>query len=262
MKPIDRLLDIMAQLRNPNGGCPWDVEQDFASIAPHTLEEAYEVVDAIYENDMTGLREELGDLLLQVVFHAQMANEAKLFDFDDVAEAISEKLVRRHPHVFGDADIKTAEAQTAAWESIKELERAAKGEPEKPASILDDVPKALPALLRAHKLQKRAARTGFDWADIQDIFAKLDEETGELQEAIAEKQSSERLKDEMGDLLFVCVNLARRLGVNPEEALSATNRKFERRFHFIEQQADDLDALTLEQMDALWNAAKNKERAA
>lgn len=262
MKPIDRLLDIMAQLRNPDGGCPWDVEQDFASIAPHTLEEAYEVVDAIYENDMTGLREELGDLLLQVVFHAQMASEAKLFNFDDVAEGISEKLVRRHPHVFGDADIKTAEAQTAAWESIKEQERAAKGEPETPASILDDVPKALPALLRAHKLQKRAARVGFDWADIQDVFAKLDEEAGELQEAIAEKQSKERLMDEMGDLLFVCVNLARRLGVNPEEALSATNRKFERRFHFIEQQADDLDAMTLEQMDALWNAAKSKERAA
>lgn len=262
MKPINRLLDIMAQLRNPDGGCPWDVEQDFASIAPHTLEEAYEVVDAIYENDMTGLREELGDLLLQVVFHAQMANEAKLFDFDDVAEAISKKLVRRHPHVFGNADIRTAEAQTAAWESIKEKERAAKGEPEKPASILDDVPKALPALLRAHKLQKRAARVGFDWADIQDVFAKLDEETGELQEAIAENQPKERLTDEMGDLLFVCVNLARRLGVNPEEALGATNRKFERRFRFIEQQADDLDAMTLAEMDALWNAAKSKERAA
>ncbi len=258
-KPIDRLLEIMAQLRNPEGGCPWDVEQDFQSIAPHTLEEAYEVVDAIYEGDMNNLREELGDLLLQVVFHAQMAREENLFDFDDVAQAINDKLIRRHPHVFGNADIKTAEAQTEAWEQIKAEERAAKGQPENPTSLLDDVPQALPALTRAAKLQKRAAKVGFDWPDIAPVFGKIDEEMGELKEAIS-AGDTENIRNEMGDVLFACANLARKLGVDPEDALRQTNRKFTRRFQFIEQSLAKKGKTPIEsdlaEMDALWETAK------
>ncbi len=263
-KPIDRLLEIMAQLRNPEGGCPWDVEQDFQSIAPHTLEEAYEVVDAIYEGDMNNLREELGDLLLQVVFHAQMAKEENLFDFDDVAQAINDKLIRRHPHVFGNADIKTAEAQTEAWEQIKAEERAAKGQPENPTSLLDDVPQALPALTRAAKLQKRAAKVGFDWPDIAPVFGKIDEEMGELKEAIS-AEDTENIRNEMGDVLFACANLARKLGVDPEDALRHTNRKFTRRFQFIEQSLAKKGKTPIEsdltEMDALWETAKKSAYA-
>lgn len=262
-KPIDELLAIMAQLRDKENGCPWDVEQTFASIASCTLEEAYEVVDAIHENDMDHLREELGDLLLQVVFHAQMAKEAGHFTFDEVAQEISTKLIRRHPHVFGDADVKTAEAQTAMWESIKEQERAGKAKTE---SLLDDVPKALPALTRALKLQKRAAKVGFDWDDTAPILAKLQEEAAELEAEMKAGAPKDKLTDELGDVLFVCVNLARQLKVEPEEALSGTNRKFERRFRYIEQalrkQGRTPDDATLEEMDALWDAAKAQERAA
>lgn len=261
---IDSLLHIMARLRDPNGGCPWDVEQDFASIAPYTLEEAYEVADAIAEGDMQGLKEELGDLLLQVVFHAQMAKEEGLFDFDQVAAGIGEKLVRRHPHVFGDADIKTAEAQTASWEAIKAEERKEKAG--KPVSILDNVPKALPALTRALKLQKRAAKVGFDWDSPEPVFAKLDEEIGEFKSAIAEGADREKLADELGDILFVCANLARQFDIEPEEALRGTNRKFERRFRHIEhslsQQNKRPEDATLEEMDALWNDAKKQEKRA
>lgn len=260
-KPIDELLTIMAQLRNKDTGCPWDVEQTFSSIASCTIEEAYEVVDAIHENDMDHLCEELGDLLLQVVFHSQMAHEENLFSFDDVAQKISEKLVRRHPHVFGDAQIDTAEGTIDAWEAIKAQERAGKSQ-----SLLDDVPKALPALTRAHKLQKRAAKVGFDWDTTAPILAKLQEEALELQAEIDAGAPKEKLTDELGDILFVCVNLARQIKVEPEEALSSTNRKFERRFRHIERelrkQGRNPDDASLEEMDALWDAAKLAERAA
>lgn len=261
--PIEDLLSIMARLRDKNGGCPWDIEQDFASIAPYTLEEAYEVADAIAENDMQGLKEELGDLLLQVVFHAQMAKEENLFDFNEVAAGIGQKLIRRHPHVFGEAEIRTAEAQTASWEAIKAEERNEKAG--KQAGILDNVPKALPALTRALKLQKRAAKVGFDWASPEPVFAKLNEEVAELREALAEGASKEKLADELGDILFVCANLARQFDIEPEEALRGTNRKFERRFRFIEQalsaEGRTPDEASLEEMDALWDAAKKTEAA-
>ena len=261
---MQQLLDIMARLRDKEKGCPWDVEQDFKSIAPYTLEEAYEVVDAIEKQDMGALREELGDLLLQVVFHSQMASEEKIFDFNDVVEAVCDKLVRRHPHVFGEAEIKTAEAQTASWEAIKAGERAGKAKDE-PVSILDDVPHAFPALLRAMKLQKRAAKVGFDWGALEPIFDKLQEETAELRYEIETDAPMTALTDEMGDILFVCVNLARQIGVDPEEALRATNRKFERRFRHVENmlrnEPGGLEAATLEQMDALWNEAKAQEKA-
>ncbi|MBM3618399.1 MAG: nucleoside triphosphate pyrophosphohydrolase [Alphaproteobacteria bacterium] len=261
--PIEDLLSIMARLRDKNGGCPWDIEQDFASIAPYTLEEAYEVADAIAEGDMQGLKEELGDLLLQVVFHAQMAKEENLFDFNEVAAGIGQKLIRRHPHVFGEAEIRTAEAQTASWEAIKAEERNEKAG--KQAGILDNVPKALPALTRALKLQKRAAKVGFDWASPEPVFAKLNEEVAELREALAEGASKEKLTDELGDILFVCANLARQFDIEPEEALRGTNRKFERRFRFIEQslsaQGRTPDEASLEEMDALWDAAKKTEAA-
>lgn len=257
----ERLLGIMAQLRNPEGGCPWDLEQNFASIASCTLEEAYEVVDAINKNDMPALREELGDLLLQVVFHSQMAGEAALFDFEAVAESIADKLIRRHPHVFGDADIKTAEAQTNLWEEIKAQERAAKGKADEPQSLLDDVPHALPALLRALKLQKRAAKVGFDWKSAEPIMAKLQEEIAELQVEIDAGATKEKLADELGDILFVCANIARHIGVNPEESLRGTNAKFERRFKYIESKLGKKMAdASLEEMDALWDEAKRKER--
>ncbi|MCH2545989.1 MAG: nucleoside triphosphate pyrophosphohydrolase [Alphaproteobacteria bacterium] len=259
---MDTLLKIMAQLRDKDNGCPWDVEQDFASIAPCTIEEAYEVVDAIYENDMDHLREELGDLLLQVVFHAQMASEEGLFNFDDIANGISQKLIRRHPHVFGDAKIKTAAAQTESWEAIKAQERAHKQT--KAQSLLDDVPKALPALTRAYKLQKRAAKVGFDWDTTAPILAKLEEESRELQAEIDAGASKDKLTDELGDILFVCVNLARQVKVDPEEALMSTNRKFERRFRYIEHelalQGRTAEDATLKEMDILWDAAKSKEK--
>lgn len=262
-KPIDELLAIMARLRDPATGCPWDVEQTFASIASCTIEEAYEVVDAIHENDMEHLREELGDLLLQVVFHSQMAKEAGHFTFDEVAGEIAEKLVRRHPHVFGDATITTAEGTIDAWEAIKAQERASK---KKTESLLDDVPKALPALTRALKLQKRAAKVGFDWDDTAPILAKLLEEANELEAEMKAGAPKDKLADELGDILFVCVNLARQLKVEPEEALSSTNRKFERRFRHIEselrKQGRNPEEASLEEMDALWDAAKAAERAA
>lgn len=263
-KPIDELLATMARLRDKEQGCPWDVEQNFASIASCTLEEAYEVVDAIENGDMDNLCEELGDLLLQVVFHAQMAQEEGLFDFDAVARGINEKLVRRHPHVFGDATITDADATLAAWEDIKAQERAAK--PQQAESLLDDVPRALPALTRALKLQKRAARVGFDWDSPAPVFAKLREEAAELQAEMDAGAPKERLADELGDILFVCANLARQLKVEPEEALRSTNRKFERRFRHIEQQlrmqGRKPEDASLDEMDALWNDAKAAERVA
>ena len=261
---LDRLLAIMARLRDPERGCPWDRQQDFATIAPYTIEEAYEVADAIARSDVAALKDELGDLLFQVVFHAQMAEEAGLFDFADVATAISDKMVRRHPHVFGDAEIANAAAQTLAWEEHKAKERAAKavasGARE---SVLDGVALALPALLRADKIQKRAARIGFDWPEARPVIAKLSEEIGELEAELAVEagadHNKDRIEDEMGDILFAAANLARKLDIDPEAALRRATEKFERRFRRVEVLAaergigPDLDAL-----DALWREVEKR----
>ena len=255
-----RLIGIMAALRDPQTGCPWDIEQDFASIAPYTIEEAHEVADAIQRQAWDELPGELGDLLLQVVFHAQMASEAGMFDFADVARAISDKLVARHPHVFGDESRdKSAAQQVRDWETIKATERAARAE----RGALDGVALGLPALTRAIKLQNRAARVGFDWPATDQVLDKLAEETAEL---VAARDSGDaaHLAEEMGDLLFVVANLARHLDIDPEEALRAANAKFTRRFQSIEaalakggRRPEDSD---LAEMDALWNAAKAAER--
>ncbi len=255
-----KLLEIMAKLRSKDVGCPWDLEQDFSTIAPYTIEEAYEVAEAIAKGDMGGLREELGDLLLQVVFHAQMANEEKLFSFEDVAASINDKMIRRHPHVFGDADIKDADAQTANWETIKAAER---GKKEK-TRVLDDVPAALPALMRAQKLQGRAARVGFDWPDVTGVMAKVREELEETQEAIDENDAK-HTAEEIGDLLFAVVNLARFTGVDAEDALRNANAKFTRRFEAVEDgvkaSGKDFKETSLDEMEAFWVAAKAAERA-
>ncbi len=262
---IDRLLAIMAQLRDPETGCPWDVNQSFATIAPYTIEEAYEVADAIEQNDMAALRDELGDLLLQVVFHARMAEEAGHFAFDDVAAGISEKMTSRHPHVFGDHQAATPEDVNVTWEALKEAERAAKaGDAGRPMSALDGVTAALPALLRAEKLQKRAARVRFDWPEVAPVFAKLEEETAEIKEVIDQGGDPDRLEDEVGDLLFVAVNLARHLKVDPESALRRTNAKFERRFRAMEaklaETGETAAEQSLEALEELWQAAKRDER--
>ena len=266
MTPIDRLNAIMARLRAPVGGCPWDVEQTFATIAPYTIEEAYEVADAIERGDYDDLRSELGDLLFQVVFHACMAEEQGLFVFDDVANAMADKLERRHPHVFGDEVAKPdGVAQKARWEDIKADERKAHSRLRgAQAGVLDDVPVGLPALARAAKLTKRAARVGFDWPSTDEVFDKLDEEVAELRAEIA-AGDLDKAREEMGDLLFVVANLARKLGVEPEDALRGANAKFIRRFGFIEAELAR-DGRTPEQsdlaeMDALWDAAKVAERA-
>ncbi|CAA7617921.1 nucleoside triphosphate pyrophosphohydrolase [Magnetospirillum sp. UT-4] len=259
-RPIDRLLDIMTTLRHPERGCPWDREQTFATIAPYTVEEAYEVADAIDHNDMAALKDELGDLLFQVVFYAQMARETGVFDFDAIAEAIADKMVRRHPHVFGEDGIRDAEAQTAAWEATKAGERAAKGAD----SVLDGIARTLPPLTRALKLQKRAARVGFDWAEPAQVIDKINEELAELQAEIGADAGIERLEDEMGDLLFACVNLSRKLNIDPERALKRTNGKFDRRFRHVEAglraAGTTPDQASLEAMEALWVAAKTGER--
>ena len=260
-KPIDRLIAIMARLRDPQAGCAWDLEQTFATIAPYTVEEAYEVADAIERGDLSDLREELGDLLLQVVFHSRMAQEQGAFAFDDVADAISEKMIRRHPHVFGPESQRTSAEQTHAWEVIKAQERATKG---KNQSLLDDVPTGLPALTRAVKLTARAARVGFDWPDVSFVFDKLREETAEL-EAEIESGDRAKMRDELGDILFVCANLARKLDLEPEDALRSTNAKFARRFQFIEAElaarGKSPEQSDLAEMDALWDAAKAAEKA-
>ena len=260
-----RLLDIMARLRNPDGGCPWDLEQDFHTIAPYTIEEAYEVADAIERGDMGDLREELGDLLFQVAFHSQMASEEGTFDAADVATAINEKMIRRHPHVFDTADNRTSDDQVVAWEVVKAQERASKAKAEKSHSALDGVALSLPALLRAEKLQKRAARTGFDWTEPEHIFDKLEEETEEVKEAIASGDAA-AIMDEIGDLLFVAANLARRLNIDPEVALRQANAKFERRFRAMEAMAtengQDFSELDLEAQENLWQAVKKTESPA
>ncbi len=265
--PTDRLRAVMARLRDPDGGCPWDVEQTFATIAPYTIEEAYEVADAIQRGDMAGLRDELGDLLLQVFFHARMAEETGHFDYDDVARAIADKMVRRHPHVFGDADIATAEAQTVHWEDLKARERAEKGEtPAEDASALDGVAIPLPALTRAEKLQKRAARIGFDWPEAAPVIAKIEEELAELRAEMGGGTSRARLEEEMGDLLFAVANLARHLKIDPETALRRGNHKFEDRFRRMEKrlrgQGRDPAASSLDEMEAAWQAEKRHDKAA
>ncbi|HEY4123539.1 MAG TPA: nucleoside triphosphate pyrophosphohydrolase [Rhizomicrobium sp.] len=259
---IDALLEIMQRLRDPQTGCPWDREQSFATIAPYTIEEAYEVAGAIEDRDWPALKDELGDLLFQVVFHARMADEAGLFGFDDVVAAVCEKMLRRHPHIFGgDGNIETAEAQTIAWEEHKRRERAAK-----PAQgLLDDVPRALPALRRALKLQKRAATVGFDWDSAPKVVEKIVEEAAEIAEAQAQGADPGRVEEEFGDLLFAAANLARHLKVDPEAALRAANAKFTRRFKFIEgalaARGRTTSEASLDEMEALWQDAKQAEKS-
>lgn len=270
MAEIDRLIDIMARLRDPERGCPWDVKQDFSTIAPYTIEEAYEVADAIQRGDMHELRDELGDLLLQVVFHARMAEEAGHFAFDDVAAAINDKMVRRHPHVFGDVAAQAdAEAQLANWEELKKQERAARGEAD--TSVLAGIARGLPEWQRAVKLQKRAATVGFDWPGVAPVIAKLHEEIEEVRvefDAVAADPSDaaarDRLEDELGDVLFVVANLTRHGKVDFGAALRRANHKFERRFRRMEQLAAgegvSLSDLSLAAQDAYWNRAKAEEK--
>ena len=256
MSDMQRLLGIMARLRDPEVGCPWDREQTFKTIAPYTVEEAYEVADAIERGDLVELRSELGDLLLQVVYHARMAEEQGLFAFEDVAAGIADKLVARHPHVFGGAEIRDAEHQSRDWEARKAGERAEKSA----HGVLDGVAVALPGLTRAEKLQKRAARVGFDWPELEPVFAKVREELAELEQEVGSAAPRERLEDELGDLLFAAANLARKLGVDPEQALRGTNRKFERRFRHVETRLRERglkpEEAGLETMDAYWDEAK------
>lgn len=263
MATIDEVLQLMRKLRDPVDGCPWDLEQTFASIVPHTIEEAYEVADCIERRDLVHLPGELGDLLFQVVFYAQLGREQSLFDFDDVVESIAQKLIARHPHVFGAADVADAAEQTRRWEEQKSAERrAARGDA--PVSELDGVPHCLPALTRASKLQQRAARVGFDWPEMSGASGKVSEEVAELQTAIDEQAPSSDIVEEMGDLLFACVNWARHLGVEPESALREAGRKFERRFNYIERALEEarigVSEASLATMDSLWEAAKREEQ--
>ncbi len=265
-KTLPDLLAVMAALRTPGTGCPWDLEQTFATIAPYTIEEAYEVADAIAHDDIAGLKDELGDLLLQVVYHARMAQEQDAFAFDDVVDAIARKMIRRHPHVFGTAEERAAGAAPGFWDRIKAQE---KGDEASTGSLLDEVPTALPALTRAIKLQSKAAKVGFDWPSLSPVLAKLKEELAELEDAIAKsaagsETNARAIDEEFGDLLFVVANLARHLKLDPEASLRAANQKFVRRFRYIEERlaADgrtpsDSD---LAEMDALWDDAKAKER--
>ena len=275
---IDKLLQVMRMLRDKQHGCPWDLEQTIASLAPYTLEEVYEVVDAIESEDMVDLRDELGDLLFQVVFYAQIAAEQSEFDFNDIANAITAKLVRRHPHVFPDGDVAqfgqptdiSAEQVVVNWETIKQGEREAKqrerggqGQPE-PSGVLDDVPRALPALERARKLQNRAARVGFDWNELAPVLAKLREEIAEFETAVGANdqapESQARITHELGDMLFAVVNVARHCGVEPEMALRGANSRFEQRFRWIERalaaQDKQVSGVALAELDALWEEAK------
>jgi ATP diphosphatase len=267
-KDISRLIEIMAALRAPKTGCPWDIEQDFSTIAPYTIEEAYEVADAIARGDLDDLRDELGDLLLQVVYHAQMAEEAGEFAFPDVVQAITTKMIRRHPHVFGDEKARSAGMAKGMWEKIKAQEKAEKRsarfarglDPEDNGKgFLDSVPVALPALTRALKLQEKAARVGFDWSEAAPILDKIEEEIGELREALAKCETAS-IKDEFGDMLFAVVNLGRHLKLDSEAALSGTNEKFRSRFHYVEQalekSGNTLENATLAEMEALWQEAK------
>jgi len=265
MKSIENLLDIMARLRDPKGGCPWDVEQTFATIAPYTIEEAYEVADAIERNDLRALRDELGDLLLQVVFHAQMAAESGAFDFDAVATAICDKLVRRHPHVFArrpDHDGITSGQVLERWESIKAREREAAGRPPKKRTTLSGIPRTLPALIRAYEISARAATVGFDWQQADDVLDKIEEEVAEVRREVESGGTGDlsRAEEEMGDLLFAIANLSRKLGIEPEAALRRANEKFTTRFDALEHafaaRQMALSDATLDEMEAEWQRIK------
>jgi len=257
MSDISKLRDVMRKLRDPADGCPWDVAQDFSSVAPYTIEEAYEVADAIERQNMDSLRDELGDLLFQVVFHAQMAEEGGFFDLDAVAGSITDKMIRRHPHVFGTAEQRAGGKVDGSWEEIKESERVATGD----TSAVADVAKALPALKRAEKLGKRASRVGFDWPDRLGVSAKIHEELSELEDAVGTRVTKD-IEEEFGDLLFAVVNLARHLDVDPEKALTGANYKFERRFRDMEREITEsgkrLQDLELETLDKFWRAAKKR----
>jgi ATP diphosphatase len=260
-RPIDRLLAVMARLRDPATGCSWDRAQSWATIAPYTVEEAYEVADAIARDDPAALKDELGDLLFQVVFHARIAEEGGHFDFETVADAIADKMIRRHPHLFAGADDPGADAQPEAWEEIKAQERAKAGGD----GVLDGIARALPPMTRALKLQRRAGRVGFDWDQPEAILDKLAEEAAEIAVEVKAGSPHDRVEDEVGDLLFVCVNLARKLAVDPERALARANEKFERRFRHIESalrgQGRSPEIASLDEMEALWQAAKVLERS-
>jgi MazG family protein len=261
-KTIADLIAVMVALRTPVTGCPWDLEQSFTTIAPYTIEEAYEVVDAITRGNLADLREELGDLLLQVVYHAQLAQEERAFDFTDVVHGITTKMIRRHPHVFGDEAARTAGAAKGFWEEIKAQEKAARANPEQ-TSLLDDVPRPLPALTRAVKLQSKAAKVGFDWPSLAPVFSKMREEMAEL-EAAAASGDQRHTAEEFGDLLFVMANVARHMDIDPEDALRGANHKFTRRFQRIEallaQRGRTPDQSDLAEMDKLWDQAKAEER--
>lgn len=260
MREMAVLLELMTRLRDPENGCPWDREQTYATIAPHTIEEAYEVADAIAREDWVEFQSELGDLLFQVVFYAQIGREEGRFDFSDVARGIVEKMTRRHPHVFGDEQYANAAEQTAAWEQIKASEKAGQ-----PVGVLDGIPLALPGLTRAVKLQKKAAQVGFDWGAVEPVLAKIQEEIAEIRHEIATEAPPERLADELGDVLFAVANLARHLKLDPEAALRGTNAKFERRFRRIEawlaEQGRTPVESTLAEMDGLWERAKDEEKS-
>ena len=254
---MDQLLEIMQRLRDPEKGCPWDVQQDFSSIAPYTIEEAYEVADAIARGDMTDLKDELGDLLFQVVFHAQMASEKGSFGFEDVHQAVCDKMLRRHPHVFADLEIKDAAHQKRVWEDYKSEERKQKGE----HSLMDGIPAGMAELQRSVKLQKRAGKVGFDWASAGPVMEKFNEELAEMRAAMA-SGDRDAMEDELGDLLFVATNLARQLDIDPGTALRRGNAKFEQRFRAMEESAggqDGLEAMDLEAMEAMWQEVKRQQ---
>lgn len=260
MQELQKLLQIMSDLRDPDNGCPWDIKQNFASIAAYTVEEAYEVSDAIERNNMTDLKNELGDLLFQVVFHAQMAAEQKQFDFTDVVNEINNKLIRRHPHVFGDNKVSDEKELNRQWEEHKKNERSEKTQLS--ASYLDGVASTMPALRWSEKLQKRAAHHGFDWDDIAPVFDKLNEEIGELKAEIVRQDNQQRIEDEMGDILFASVNLSRHLGVNPEQALRDSNRKFIGRFKIVEQLLREdnrqMEDCSVAELEDYWQKAKKQ----
>jgi nucleoside triphosphate diphosphatase len=259
LKNTQQLLDLMARLRRPEDGCAWDLKQDFTSLIPYLIEEAYEVVDAIERNDLDDLRSELGDLLLQVVFHSQIAEERGLFTFDQVSASIAEKLIRRHPHVFADAVFDNDEERHQAWEQAKAAERLEKNKAVAQSSVLSGVAGSLPALMECEKIQDRAAQHGFDWPDVEPVFAKVQEELDEVQEAWKSGDQA-HIQEEIGDLLLVAVNLARHLNVNPEIALKESTKKFSKRFHYIEQQVEasgrSLRDCELVELDAFWHEAK------
>ena len=266
MQSIENLIEIMQSLRDPDKGCPWDLEQDFQSLIPYTIEEAYEVADAIEQNNVEDIKGELGDLLFQIIFYSQIAKEQSAFDFNDVAQAISEKLIRRHPHVFSDAKIKNSEEQTKEWEKIKQQERERKSIKNlSELSILDDVSRALPSLMRSEKLQKRAAREGFDWPDINGVLIKVHEELGEVeQELDAQMQDKEKIEEEIGDLFFSCINLSRHAGLDAEQCVRKANLKFERLFRALEKIANNkglqVNEINTGDLEKLWQEVKSKEK--